>query len=178
MRRMAGLSFIALLAAGCGSKPPPMWQEGGAPLTLPAARWDRPDDDSIEIQPDGKVLEDDDLLFVVDRAGRIVDEDYEPVAILLPDGHVGGRDNQDFGRIGVANAAPPGSAAAWLAIMPDGQVVRFDEEGDRYNGGRWHGCNGPQQRTCTLVTHVLWVRDYLARSRGGVSVGIGVMMTP
>lgn len=178
MRWVTPLLATAFIALGCSPNPPPRWQEGGAPLVIPAARWDRPDDDPIEIHPDGKVLEDGDLLFVVDRAGRVVDSDYEPLAILLDDGHVAGTDNHLLGRIGVANAAPPGAAAAWLAIMPDGQVVRFDEEGDRYNGGRWQGCTGAAQRTCTLVTHVLWVRDYLARSRGGVSVGVGVMMTP
>jgi hypothetical protein len=170
---------LALVSVSCAPNPPPRWQEGGAPLVIPAARWDRPDDDPIEIRPDGKVLDDGDLVFVVDVAGRITDEDYEPMAVLLPDGHVGGTDNRLLGRIGLSNAAPPGSASAWLAIMPNGEVIRFDEEGDRLNAGVWHGCNGPALRTCTLVTHLLWVRDYLSRGRGGgVSVGVGVMMTP
>lgn len=178
MRWFLPVLALAVASLGCAPNPPPRWAEGGAPLLIQPARWDRPDDDSIQILSDGKVLEDGDLLFVVDRAGRVVDEDYEPLAILLPDGYVGGTDNRLLGRIGHSNAAPPGSAAAWLAILPDGQVIRFDEEGDRHDAGRWHGCEGPQKRTCTLVTHVLWVRDYLARSRGGVSVGVGVMMTP
>ncbi|GMV16855.1 MAG: hypothetical protein HS104_03695 [Polyangiaceae bacterium] len=172
------LLLLAVSAFGCSANPPPRWQEGGAPIVIAPARWDRPDDDSIQIHADGKVTEDGDLLFVLDRAGRVVDKDYEPVAILMPDGHVGGPDNVLLGRVGHANAAPPGSAAAWLAVMPNGQVVRFDDEGDRHDAGVWYGCEGPQKRTCTLVTHVLWVRNYMRNSRGGVSVGVGVMMTP
>lgn len=176
MRWFASLVAAAAFAAGCAASPPPHWQEGGAPLFIAPARWDRGDDDPIEIKADGKVMEGDSLLFVIDKAGRVTDKDYEPLALLLPDGHVAGTDNRLLGRIGVANAAPPGSAAAWLAIMPNGEVVRFDEEGDRHPSGVWRGCQGPQQRTCTLVTHVLWVRDYLNRSHGGVGVGVGVMV--
>lgn len=168
------LVLVGAIALGCGHKPPANWEAGGAPLILTPARWDRPDDDPIEITADGKVLDDGDLVMVVDRAGRVVDKDYEPLALVLPDGHVAGTDNQLLGRIGHANAAPPGAAAAWLAILPNGQVLRYDEEGDRFNGGTWHGCEGPQKRTCTLVTHLLWVQDYLRSSRGGVGVGIGV----
>ncbi len=168
------LAAAALFALGCTPNPPVRWETGGAPLMIAPARWDRAGDDSIEITRDGQVLEDGDLLFVIDRAGRVVDEDYEPLAVLLPDGHVAGTDNRLLGRVGMNNAAPPGSAAAWLAIMPNGQVVYFDEEGDREDRGVWHGCSGPQQRTCTLVTHVLWVRDWLRRPRSGVSVGVGV----
>lgn len=175
---MRGLVFgmVFLLGVGaCSPKPPIQWDSGGAPLVIAPARWDRPKDDSIEIHADGKVTEDGDLLFVVDRAGRVVDDDYEPVAVLLPDGYVAGTDNRLMGRVGVANASPPGSAAAWLAVLPNGQVIQFDEEGDRYNAGTWHGCEGPQKRTCTLVTHVLWARQYMNQSRTSVGVGIGVM---
>lgn len=173
---MGLLPALLLFTSGCGSKPPPRWAEGGAPLLIAPARWDRGDDDPIEIKADGKVYEDDDLIFVVDRAGRLADKDYEPFAVLLPEGQLAGTDNRDLGRVGNANAAPPGSAAAWLAIMPNGQVIFFDEEGDRHNGGVWRGCEGPQKRTCTLVTHAIWVRNYLRASHGGVSVGVGVMM--
>ena len=85
-----------------------------------------------------------------------------------------GPDNRLLGRVGVANAAPPGSAAAWLAVMPNGQVIYFDEDGDREDRGVWQGCEGPQKRTCTYVTHVIWAQRYLNRNRGGVSVGVGV----
>lgn len=174
MRVRLLLGLLATLAVGCAPSAPPRWQEGGAPLYIQPARWDRPGDDAIVISGDGKVTEDGDLLFVVDRAGRVVDEDYEPVAILLDDGHVAGPDNRLLGRVGVSNAAPPGSAAAWLAIMPNGQVVRFDDDGERIDEGVWQGCEGPQKRTCTLITHVLWARRYLNRPRSGVSVGVGM----
>ena len=170
---LVGIASVLALSA-CAPNPPPRWETGGAPLLLAPARWDRPDDDSIEITKDGKVLEDGDLLFVIDRAGRVVDEDYEPLAVLLPDGHVAGTDNRLLGRVGMSNAAPPGAASAWLAIMPNGQVVYFDEDGEREDRGVWRGCQGPQQRTCTLVTHVLWVRNWLRRPRSGVSVGVGI----
>lgn len=166
------LSTVALSA--CAPKPPLRWEEGGAPLIITPARWDRPGDDPIEILANGQIVEDGDPIMMVDRAGRIVDEDYEPVAILLPDGHVAGPDNRLLGRVGVANAAPPGSAAAWLAVMPNGQVIYFDEDGDREDRGVWQGCEGPQKRTCTYVTHVIWAQRYLNRNRGGVSVGVGV----
>jgi hypothetical protein len=83
-----------------------------------------------------------------------------------------------LGRVGLANAAPPGAAAAWLAILPNGQAITFDEEGEREAAGVWYGCEGPQKRTCTYVMHVILVRHYLARSRSGVSVGVGVGISP
>lgn len=138
------------------------------------ARWDRPDDDPIEILANGQVLEGGDVIFAIDRAGRIVNKDYDPLAILLPDGHLAGTDNRLLGRIGIENAAPPGGAAAWLAITPDGRVTYFNDDGDREDGGVWRGCNGPQQRTCTLVTDWLLVQKYVNRPRTTVGVGIGV----
>jgi hypothetical protein len=168
------LPALLLVFCACSPKVPPRWAEGGTPLVLADARWDRGSDDVIEIKANGQVLEDGDLLYVIDRVGRVTDEDYEPVAVLLPDGHLGGTDNRLLGRIGVANAAPPDGAAAWLAVLPNGQVVYFDEDGERANGGVWYGCRGPQQRACTLVTHLIALRHYTSRSQGGVSVGVGV----
>lgn len=166
--------IAATFLAGCSANPPPRWVEGGAPLVIPHARWDRAEDAAIEIMPNGEVVEDGEVIFVVDRAGRIVDEDREPLAILLPDGHVGGLDNLSLGRVGVANAAPPGGASAWIAIMPNGEVVRFDRDGERSGDGRWVGCDGPSRRTCTLVTHYLAVRHYRNQPRTSVGVGIGI----
>lgn len=175
MRRAAALLALSAVAlSACAPKPPVSWEDGGAPLVIAPARWDRGDDDPIEILANGQIVEDGDPIMMVDRAGRIVDEDYEPVAILLSDGHVAGPDNRLLGRVGVANAAPPGSAAAWLAILPNGQVIYFNEDGDREDRGVWRGCEGPQKRTCTFVTHVIWAQKYLNRNRGGVSVGVGV----
>jgi len=180
MRRFAPLAQALAAAAcavvfmGCAPNPPPRWVEGGAPLVIGAARWDREDEDSIEITATGEVLEDGDPVFLVDRAGRVVDDDREPVAILLPDGHVAGPDNVLLGRVGHNNAAPPGSAAAWLTILPNGQAVVFDSDGEREADGVWRGCDGPKRRTCTLVMHMLRMRYYRDHRGGGVTFGVGV----
>jgi hypothetical protein len=171
MRRLVGLA-LALLTA-CAASPPPHWEQGGAPLALGPARWNRPDSDSIEILPDGTVLEDGSPLLVVDRAGRIVDDDHEPVAIVLPDGQIAGTDRRYLGRIGVTNASPPWSGTAWLSILPNGQVVAYTPEGERESLGVWSGCAGPLLRTCTLVTHLVLVRRYQRAPRSGVGIGIG-----
>src|SRR5690349_3895620 len=95
LRRALGVSGLLALSfsvLGCSPNQPPRWVEGGAPLVIAAARWDRADEDTVEILPNGQVLEDGDKIFLVDRAGRIVDDDNEPVAILLPDGFVAGTD--------------------------------------------------------------------------------------
>ena len=139
---------------------------------LGAARWER-DGDPVEIRADGRVLVDGDLEFVLDRVGRVADEDYEPFAVVLPDGQLAGLDNTSLGRIGVTNAAPPGAVEAWLAVMPDGRVVYFSTDGERNSGGVWRGCTGPMLRTCTLVTHLLAVANY-SGPHSGVSVGVGV----
>ena len=171
-RSLASVGLPGLILS-CAATPPPLWDTGGAPLVIPTARWDRENGDTIEIQANGHVLEDGDMIMMVDRAGRVVDEDFEPLAILLPDGHVAGTDDRLLGRVGVANAAPPGAASAWLAILPNGQVVRFDSDGERESDGVWHGCDGPKKRTCTLVTHVMAVRNY-RHPRSGPSVGVGI----
>lgn len=174
--RFTGLLAFALTAsAGCAPREPPSWPEGGSVLALAPARWDRPGEDTIEIRADGHVLEDGDLLFVIDRVGRVVDEDYDPLAILLPDGRAVGTDHRLLGQVGVTNAAPPWSAHAWLAVMPDGTVTFFEPDGDREFGGRWHGCAGPVLRTCTLVSHLVALRNYRPPDIGiGIGVGVGI----
>jgi hypothetical protein len=169
---LAGAMFTAALS-GCTPSEPPRWAEGGAALALPDARWQR-EDDVVEIRANGHVIEDGDLVFVIDRVGRVVDEDYEPVALLFPDGRVAGTDDRNLGHVGVTNAAPPGRVEAWLALTPDGAVTYFDSDGERSAGGRWTGCTGPAQRTCTLVTHLLAVRHYAEGRNSGVSVGVGI----
>jgi len=164
------------LVAGCGPPPPPpRWAEGGAILAIPKAVWVQSDGDKVELLPDGRVLDDGDLLFVVDRVGRVVDSDYEPFALLFPDGRLAGSGGLPLGHVGMTNAAPPDRHEAWLAVMPDGNVVYFDEDGARAQGGRWSGCEGPAHRTCTLVTHLVAVQHYVHQSSGpDVGVGIGV----
>jgi len=129
------------------------------------------------VRPDGQVLEGGSLLFVIDRVGRVVDSDYEPVAMLWPDGRVVGTDDRLLGQVGVSNASPPGSRTAWLSVSPNGQVVYVDADGTRSAGGVWTGCDGPALRTCTYVTHLIALRSYVRRESGvavGVGIGVGV----
>lgn len=129
----------------------------------------------MELRPDGRVLLDGDLLFVIDRVGRVTDDEYEPFAVLQPDGQLVGTNDTSLGRLGVTNASPPGVVEAWLAVMPDGGVVYFDSDGQRTAGGVWRGCDGPVLRSCTLVTQLLAIRNYRAPRVGmGVGVGVGV----
>jgi len=172
--RLLSLALLTSVLWGCAPQAPPHWAEGGAQLLILPARWDRPDEDSIEIQANGHVLEGGHLLFVIDRVGRIADDDYEPFAVLLPDGRLVGTDNAALGTVGLNNASPPFATQAWLSLRPDGSVVFYDANGDRSQHGAWRGCDGPARRTCTLVTQVLAVRNYRATPPSGVSVGVGV----
>jgi hypothetical protein len=172
--RLALLGVVAAALSGCAPTPPPRWAQGGAVLSLPVARWDRADGGVLEIRSDGHVYENGSLLFVVDRVGRVVDEDYEPVALLFPDGRLAGSEDRALGHVGISNAAPPDRHQAWLSVASDGSVVYYDEDGEREGGGRWMGCAGPAHRTCTLVTHLVAVRNYARRPTPGVGVGIGI----
>jgi hypothetical protein len=142
-------------------------------LLLPTARWQR-DGDTIEIQPTGEILEDGDVVFVLDRVGRVVDDDHEPVALLLPNGALAGNDATDLGQVGRVNASPPWGSYAWLSLAADGSVTRFDADGERSVDGRWQGCSGTAQRTCTLVTHLIALREHGRRPTTSVGIGIGV----
>ncbi|HEX3774257.1 MAG TPA: hypothetical protein VHV51_07315 [Polyangiaceae bacterium] len=174
MKRTEILLGLALVATGCTPSAPPRWAEGGATLAITPARWDRPDDDSIEIQADGRVLEGGHLRFVIDRVGRVTDDDYEPFAILLPDGRLIGSDSSALGYVGLNNASPPFAPQAWLSLQPDGRVVFYEPNGDRSLRGAWRGCDGPSRRACTLVTQLVAMRNYRSAPRSGVTFGIGV----
>jgi hypothetical protein len=168
-------ALFALALLGCAPSVPPNWAQGGAPLLIPNAHWDRGSADAIDVRADGDVLEGGRLLFKIDRVGRAVDSDYEPVSLLLPDGRVAGPDDYLLGQVGVTNASPPYSGVAWLSVAPDGQVVFYDQDGTRSSGGRWAGCNGPALRTCTYVTHLVVLRSYVRNDPNvGMSVGVGV----
>ena len=171
--------WIAALAAGfaltaCSPKPPPEWATGGAPLAIGPATWTAADGTTFEVSPSGAVFADGHALFTVDRAGRVYDTDNDPVAILLPDGTVAGTEDSNLGRVGVTNASPPGSDTAWLSVSPNGQVVYYESDGARNNGGVWRGCVGPMLRTCTFVTHLITLRNATSSPTPGVMFGVGI----
>jgi hypothetical protein len=169
------LTAAAVTLGGCAPRNPPRWAEGGAQLAFAAARWDREGGDPVELRPDGKVLIDGDLSFVIDRVGRVTNDDYEPYAVLLPDGQLAGLENTSLGRVGLNNASPPGAVEAWLSVGPDGRVTYYDADGERTSGGAWRGCAGAVQRTCTLIAQLLAVQNYRGPSSGvGIGVGVGV----
>lgn len=175
-RELVGAACACALALGlaaCAPSQPPRWAEGGAPLAFANARWDRDSGGAVELRPDGRVLIDGDLTFVLDRVGRVANDDYDPYAVLQPDGQLVGSDQISLGRVGVTNASPPGVLEAWLAVMPDGRVTYFDTDGERTAGGTWRGCSGPVQRTCTLVTQLVALLNYRG-PRSGVGIGVGV----
>lgn len=138
------------------------------------ARWDRPDEDSVEIEPNGRVVEGGHLRFVIDRVGRVTDDDYEPFAVLMPDGHVVGTNDTALGYVGLSNASPPDGEKAWLSLMPDGRVIYFEPNGDRSSRGIWRGCDGPGRRACTLVTQIFAMKNYRTQPQTGVTFGVGV----
>lgn len=167
-----GSSFFGIF--GCGSKPPAAWASGGARLALGQAIWKLGEDD-VTMDPSGRISVAGDTQFSIDAAGRVYDDDGDPAALLLPDGHVVGNDDVHLGRVGITNASPPGSETAWLTLSPAGEVVLFDADGERHAGGRWVGCTGGVLRTCTLVTHLVALSRVAAeRNRASLGVGIGV----
>lgn len=174
--KLPGVCLLWALTA-CSSNPPPRWAEGGAPLMLAEARWDRDGESDVLVSATGEVTADGELLFAIDRVGRVVDEDNDPVALLAPSGELLGNDGAYLGRVGLTNAAPPHSDTAWLSVLVDGTVIRFDDEGERLADGRWSGCLGPRQRLCTLVTHLVALHGYRRPASGtSVGFGVGVMM--
>ena len=178
MRSLSSILLAAslvLVSVGCSSTPPPNWAHGGAPMVIAPATWHR-EGDPIVLGRDGKVTQDGDVLFIVDAAGRVYDEDGEPIAVVQPDGYLVGKDNTSMGLLGPVTAAFPGNGQAWLSIGPRGEVTRYDTEGARSQDGYWEGCEGDVVRTCTLVTQVIALRDYLRQPRVSVGIGIGVMM--
>jgi hypothetical protein len=178
---------LAVLASGCSAHPPPNWAQGGAPVDIPRARWDR-GGRLIDIMPDGHVLLDGGLVFSIDRAGRVFEADNDSIAVLQPDGHLVGNDGNALGTIGIRNASPPGQNVAWLSIGDHGEVTHFDTDGDQHPDGLWNGC-GPAVRTCTLVTHIVsMVEAHRRQAQGwgaggfgphvGIGIGFGMVFGP
>ena len=176
MKPLVRLSALALLSAcaSCAPSAPPRWAEGGAPLFIQPAHWERPDDDAVDIKANGQVLEGGHLRFVIDRVGRVTDDSYEPFALLAPDGHLLGTGDRMLGYVGVSNASPPFAEQAWLSLQPDGRVLFFEPTGERSDHGKWTGCDGPGRRACTLVTQIFALRNYRVEPSSGVTLGIGV----
>jgi hypothetical protein len=171
--RIVFLALISVLgAASCHQSPPPRWSEGGALLAIPQARWER-DREVIEIRANGEVWADDDLVFVIDRVGRVYDADREPLAVLEPHGQLIAKGDQSWGHVGYQNASAPQSTEAWLSVSKDGTVRYFDSEGDETLAGRWQGCEGPTLPTCTLVTQLFTMQRYLIKRNSGVRIGVG-----
>lgn len=120
---------------------------------------------------DGRVLVDGSHSFSIDRIGRVFEPDNSPIALLLSDGRLIGKDDVLLGTVGLHNASLPGRARAWLTVGDRGDVILYDDEGERRSAGAWTGC-GAAIRTCTLVTHVIAIAT--TRRRGNVGVGFGI----
>jgi hypothetical protein len=184
MKRLALIAAASLPLFACAATPPSKWAEGGARLDLPRARWALVDS-AVDLTPDGNVFINSEHVLTIDRAGRVINQDKEPVALLLPDGRVMGPDDNPLGAVGSLHAALPDEQNAWLSVLPTGEVIRYLEDGERLNMGAWLGCNiSPRaQQACTLVTHLLGMRikeeQDRARAaneqyRGGIAPGIGI----
>ena len=183
-RLPVGSAFLLpWVLASCAPTAPPRWAEGGAPLLLAPANWQRNGAEPIEIRADGRVFEGGTLRFVIDRVGRVTNDDYDAYAVLLPNGQLVGTGDLSLGYVGLNNATPPDSGQAWLSLLPDGHVLFFQKSGERVSLGQWTGCNGPNRRTCTLVTQIFTERNLRVvlnygpygpyGPRFGVGVGVG-----
>lgn len=167
---------LALSAAGCTPPPPRSWTTGGTTLDIPRAQWIL-GEEAVELLPSGDVVVDGDPVLAIDRVGRVYDADGEPIGVLEPDGTLVGNDDVGLGMVGSRHASLAESPHAWISVEPNGQVVRYGSDGERYPFGAWFGC-GPSpraQQACTLVTHVLGMRMMRrARGDGGPTFGVGI----
>jgi hypothetical protein len=182
MKRALLLGLSTLLITGCAANPPAHWAEGGSPLDIPRARWVR-GDASVEIVGDGRVLVNGEHKLTIDRAGRIVDADANPVALIERDGRLIGPGDKPLGVAGVWSASLPGESIAWLAVLPSGEVVRYGDEGVRSSMGAWVGncmASAPAHQTCMIVSHLLGMklkdeRPYNPGYVPGMTPGMGGM---
>lgn len=170
------LIILSLLCFGCSTAPPKGWQQGGAPLTIPRARWVN-GDTLVDIDAEGRVLIGGRHAYTVDRAGRLYDAHNNPVALLQPDGFVLGTDDDPMGWVGANEAILPGDDYSWLAIDQAGLLLRIDDDGEQRPFGQWMGCGHMTTvQTCMLLSHIIG-QDIIARRRerqSGPSVGIGI----
>ena len=122
-------------------------------------------------------------VFAIDRVGRVVDPDAQPVALLRPDGRLIGAGNVDLGSVGPTAAALPGARYASLAIAPSGQVLRYADDGDMTSVGSWAGCGtyAMTLQACMLVTLLVATKYQPSRpintypTRYGTPYGSSVM---
>ncbi len=166
---------MALACAGCTPPPPRSWQGGGATLEIPRAQWIL-GEEAVELLPSGEVLVDGDIEISIDRVGRVYDGEGDPIAVLEPDGSLIGTDDDPLGMVGSRHASLPESGHAWISVQPNGQVIRYGDEGERFPFGAWFGC-GPSpraQQACTLVSHVLGMRILRRKRDSGPSFGFGL----
>lgn len=172
MKRLLAPALLGLVA--CSATPPANWAQGGGALDVVRARWVL-GDSTIDVVEDGRVLVNGEHEYTVDAAGRLFDEDNEPVALLQADGQVSGPDDEHLGIVGSEHASRPHEETAWLSLTPSGEVIRYDEDGERYGFGVWMGCRvSPRSsQMCVYITHVIG-RSVASRPRPGVSVGVGI----
>jgi len=155
MLRRSILAFALFLGA-CAPGAPAHWARGGAVLDVPRARW-VVGTSVVDVFPDGRVTLNESKEMTVDRGGRVYDTNNDPIALLEPGGYVVGPGDKPLGNVGVLHAAKADETNAWLSVMPSGEVVEYESDGDRSSLGVWIGCNGSytSHQTCTLVSHLL-----------------------
>lgn len=175
MRSLA-LAVPLLLLSACSASPPASWVRGGATLDIPSARWAL-GQGTVDVMPDGRILINGEHELTIDRGGRVYDLEGDPVALLEQDGRVLGPGDKDLGMVGVMHASLPEEQTAWLSVTATGEVIRYDDEGERVYFGVWRGCNLSMRaaHACTLVTHIigLKIREASRSGPGGWSPGFG-----
>lgn len=172
MRRLSILLAALPALSACASRPPPNWAQGGAPTLLPRAHWQR-EDAPVDLMPDGTVLVDGDRWLRVDGAGRVYDSEGEPFAVLEPSGELLGTEDSSLGSVDIYTSSLPGTRRPWVTVAQGGVVVHYDEDGDPHADGTWTGC-GPAARTCTLVSHLVYIIEARRRPHFGIGIGVGV----
>lgn len=169
--RRCRLALLSFVVAACGASTSPRWQQGGAPTPLDSAYWSRKDS-IIELRPTGEIIEQDTVLFRVDRAGRVSDAEGKPVAVLQSDGWLVAEDETIVGWIGPGTSFRADRQTPLVHVYASGDAVVADGEGAWLPAGRWDYCDGAMLRTCTLVAHMVAARDR-ARARTGSGSGSG-----
>jgi len=161
--------------AGCTPPPPRNWQSGGALLVIPEAQWVL-GEEAVQLTRNGDVIADGGRIMSIDPAGRVYDEDGDPIGVLERDGTFIGPDDEPLGMVGSQRASLPDEGFAWITLEPNGRVVRYDEGGLRYPFGAWFGCGqDPRSRqACTLVSHAIGMKIRRRGQQAGPSFGIGI----